>query len=97
MVYDSLNQRILLFGGLGNDYTDSYNDTWVYDSESGNWTELLNSDNSEISTTQTSTSPVSTTQTSTTPTEPIPGFELLFVTIVIVSLSFIKLRKNLEA
>ncbi|MHA2330441.1 MAG: Kelch repeat-containing protein [Candidatus Hodarchaeales archaeon] len=37
MVYDSLNQRILLFGGLGNDYSESYSDTWEYDYTNNNW------------------------------------------------------------
>ncbi|MFX0173360.1 MAG: kelch repeat-containing protein [Candidatus Hodarchaeota archaeon] len=43
MVYDSLNQRIILFGGLGNDFSDSYNDTWTFDCLNDNWTELSES------------------------------------------------------
>ncbi|MFW9995474.1 MAG: Kelch repeat-containing protein [Candidatus Odinarchaeota archaeon] len=45
MAYDSLNQRIILFGGLGNDYSDSYNDLWAYDSINSNWTSLVETDN----------------------------------------------------
>jgi N-acetylneuraminic acid mutarotase len=74
MVYDSLNQRIILFGGLGNDFSDSYNDTWTYDCINDNWIKLF--ENSDTNST--------------------PGFELLLVTSVIVTLSFVKLRKKLE-
>ncbi|MFX1517212.1 MAG: Kelch repeat-containing protein [Promethearchaeota archaeon] len=47
MVYDSINERIILFGGLGNDYSDSYSDTWAFDCIKNNWIEL--SENSRSS------------------------------------------------
>ncbi|MHA1947573.1 MAG: Kelch repeat-containing protein [Candidatus Hodarchaeales archaeon] len=46
MVYDSLNQRIILFGGLGNDYSDSYSDTWAYDCINSNWIDLIDNSGS---------------------------------------------------
>ena len=38
MVYDSANKIVLLFGGY--DGTDFFNDTWVYDAITNNWTEV---------------------------------------------------------
>ena len=36
MVYDSENEKIVLFSG----YTPVMNDTWIYDSSSNNWTQM---------------------------------------------------------
>ena len=82
MVYDSLNQRTLLFGGLGNDYSDSYSDTWAYDSSTSNWTDLLKTDDFEISSTQTGS---------------ISGFELPLVIGVMVSMTFFNYWKKFQS
>jgi N-acetylneuraminic acid mutarotase len=82
MVYDSLNQRTLLFGGLGNDYSDSYSDTWAYDSSTNNWTDLLKIDDSEISSTETGST---------------SGFELPLVIGVMVSMTLIKFWKKFRS
>jgi len=37
MAYDSLQQRVVLFGGLGGTY---FNDTWVWDLTGGGWLQL---------------------------------------------------------
>ena len=40
MAYDSVNQRIILFGGLGNNYTEIYNDTWAFNCTNNKWSFL---------------------------------------------------------
>jgi len=40
MVYDSLNQKTILFGGWSGN-VGLTNDTWIYDSQTGNWTEVF--------------------------------------------------------
>ncbi|MFX1536239.1 MAG: Kelch repeat-containing protein [Promethearchaeota archaeon] len=40
MVYDPVNQKVILFGGYGASYYRILNDTWAYDYTTNNWTEL---------------------------------------------------------
>lgn len=40
MVYDSINQKTILFGGWG-DELGLLNDTWIYDSQTNQWTEVF--------------------------------------------------------
>ena len=40
MVYDSINQRTILFGGW-DDTIGLMSDTWIYDSQTNQWTEVL--------------------------------------------------------
>ena len=39
MVYDTQTNKVILFGGDGNNGND-LNDTWAYDPQSNTWTEL---------------------------------------------------------
>lgn len=40
MVYDSVDDLLILFGGLQTVFTVIYNDTWVYSSSSNTWTQM---------------------------------------------------------
>ena len=47
MVYDSINQKIILFGGV--DLNDNWlNDTWIFDSRTKKWTEVFPLDSPSI-------------------------------------------------
>jgi N-acetylneuraminic acid mutarotase len=40
MTYDSINQKVIMFGGAGLDLDNPYNDTWVYDYTRNTWTNM---------------------------------------------------------
>ena len=44
MVYDPINQKTLLYGGWG-DELGLMDDTWIYDSQTNQWTEVFPVDN----------------------------------------------------
>ncbi|MHA2296871.1 MAG: Kelch repeat-containing protein [Candidatus Hodarchaeales archaeon] len=78
MVYDSLNQRIILFGGMGNDYSDSYGDTWAYDCINSKWIDLYETVNSGTSSTSGSDQSLtsSTSGSDQSLASVTPGFDL---------------------
>lgn len=38
MTFDPENEKVILFGGLQSDYSETFNDTWTYSLEENNWT-----------------------------------------------------------
>ncbi|MFW9995472.1 MAG: Kelch repeat-containing protein [Candidatus Odinarchaeota archaeon] len=89
LVYDSLNQRTLLFGGLGNDYKDSYGDTWAYDCLGSSWTHLVGPDYSNSS--PSTSSSLSSTSSGAIST---PGFGLSSIVISIGVISFLLVARK---
>lgn len=47
MVYDSINQKTILFGGWSAE-SDLVNDTWIYDSQTNQWTEVFPIDSPSV-------------------------------------------------
>jgi hypothetical protein len=40
MAYDSINQKVIMFGGAGLDLNNLYNDTWIFNSSENTWTNI---------------------------------------------------------
>ncbi|MFX1255785.1 MAG: Kelch repeat-containing protein, partial [Promethearchaeota archaeon] len=79
LVYDSVNHKAILFGGL-HEYQASYGDTWVYDYSNNSWVCAMSPIVSSTSTSSTSTNPISqsTSTTDLVATDFLRTRELMF-------------------
>lgn len=83
MVYDALNQRIILFGGLGEDYSHTFDDTWML--KDNLWTQINETKNSASSTSLTSSSSsISSNITTDTKSDTINGFSWVPVLMFLI-------------
>ena len=40
MIYNSYDKRIYLYGGIGEEFTKTFNDLWAFDFNSNQWVEI---------------------------------------------------------
>jgi hypothetical protein len=40
MIYNNFNQKIYIYGGIGDSYTRTWSDFWLYDFKSNNWVQI---------------------------------------------------------
>lgn len=92
LAYDSINQKVILFGGMGSDNTP-LGDTWSYDYITNNWTDMSTMPTNPITTSTTHSMTSSTTLSNSEIDVPV-GWILVGIGVPVILLMFILIRKR---